>query len=284
MTNNKKNLLKVGEHYDRVQKFYDLFWMNKKNLGMHYGFWDKNTKNLHEAILNENRFVAEQLKIKKSDIVLDAGCGIGGTAIWLAENYGVRVIGITIAQKQLGLATKYVQKRRVNHLVEFRLMDFCQTDFPNNFFTKIFAIESVCHTEKKEEFIEESFRILKPGGLLVVADFFRKENLNEQERYLLDQWCYGWEMPNISILAEFSRELNLAGFKNIRCFDKTKEIAPSSKRMYVVIGRVMRIILKCLELIKIRSSHGGTKATQSQYHLFKKQTTTYNVFVAEKPL
>lgn len=283
MTDKKDNFLEVGEHYNRVQKFYDLFWMNKKNLGMHYGFWDENTKNLHEAILNENKFVAEQLKINPSDIILDAGCGVGGTTLWLAENYKVKVIGITISQKQLDLAKKYTQKRKLGHLTEFKLMNFCQTNFPNNFFTKILAIESVCHTKEKEKFIKESFRILKPGGLLVVADFFRKENLNKQEQNLLDQWCYGWEMPNLAILSKFAEDLSLTGFKNIQCIDKTKEIEPSSKRMYMVMGIGMHVILKFLELIKIRSSYGGTKATQSQYHLFKNQAVTYNVFIAEKP-
>lgn len=83
---------KVGKHYDRNQIFYNLFWLNKKNLGMHYGFWEKGTKTLHQAILNENKAVAQALKIKKSDIVLDAGCGVGGTAIWLANNYGIKIL------------------------------------------------------------------------------------------------------------------------------------------------------------------------------------------------
>ena len=40
---------KVIKYYDQNQIFYDLFWMNKKNLAIHYGFWETNTKNLNQA-------------------------------------------------------------------------------------------------------------------------------------------------------------------------------------------------------------------------------------------
>src|SRR4030043_1041158 len=233
----EKLKIEIGKHYDRNQIFYDLFWMNKKNLGMHYGFWEKGTENLHEAIINENKAVADALEVKESDIILDAGCGVGGTVIWLAENYGVKVTGITLSQKQVKVAEGYAKKRKVDHLVTFYIKDFCNTGFTAGSFTKIFSIESVCHTENKEDFINEAFRILKTGGKLVVADFFVGENLDEKKRNLVNEWCRGWEMPNLVTVSDFSKKLSTAGFKNIEYLDKTKEVEPSSKRMYIIIGR-----------------------------------------------
>lgn len=274
---------KVKQHYDRTQTLYNLFWMNKKNLGMHYGFWEKGTKSLHEAILNENRIVAEKLDIEKSDLVLDAGCGVGGTAIWMAENYEARVIGITLSEKQVRLAKKYAKERGVGYLVDFKVGDFCNTGFPDEFFTKIFGIESVCHAEKKEDFMRETYRILKPGGKLVVADFFIRENLNKEEKRLLSDWCYGWEIPNLSTLDNFREKLEGIGFKKIEIIDKTKEIESSSKRILIIMGRFVRLILKIMELLRVHISHGGTKAAITQYYLFQKRAATYNIFSAQKP-
>lgn len=273
---------KIREHYDRTQLFYNLFWFNERNLGMHYGFWEKGVKNLHEAILNENKVIADKLEIKKTDVVLDAGCGVGGTSIWLAENHGVDVTGITLSQKQVGLARKYAKKRKLDHLTRFEVKDFCDTGFPNESFTKVFGLESVCNAEKKENFVKEAYRILKAGGKLAVADFFVKERLDKEEKELVEGFCRGWEMPNLLTLAEFQRMLKEAGFKNINCIDKTKEIEPSSKRMFIVMGKLVRTILKILEFLKLHTSSGGTIATVNQYYIFKRRIATYNLFLAEK--
>lgn len=273
---------KVKEHYDRVQPIYNKFWMNKKNLGMHYGFWNENTKNLHQAMLNENKEIAEKLKITREDIILDAGCGVGGTSIWIAENYGAKVIGITLSQKQVEAAREYVKNRELAHLVNFYIRDYCSTGFPNDSFTKILAIESVCHAEKKENFIKESFRILKPLGKLIIADFFIKEILDSKEKSIINKWCYGWEMPNLATKSEFKNKMESAGFKNVQIIDKTKEVLPSSRKMYIMIGRFLKFFFKIIEFLKIKESHGGTSAVINQYCAFKNKIVEYHLFLGQK--
>ncbi len=66
-----------------------------------------------------NERLADRLDLKAGDHVLDAGCGIGGSSIWLAENFGVRVTGITISPTQIDQARKNAKKRGVEHLVNF---------------------------------------------------------------------------------------------------------------------------------------------------------------------
>lgn len=276
---------KIKKYYNKSQLFYDWFWMNKKNLGMHYGFWERGTKSLHEAILNENKTVAEELNLKKSDIVLDAGCGVGGTAIWLAENYGVRVTGINISKEQIKLAKKYAKKRKVEHLVNFEVRDFCDTGFPDNSFTKIFGIESICHSEKKEDFLKEAYRILKPNGKLVIADgFLKKKRLNKEEQILYNECLEGWAVPNLAWPNDFYKKLENIGFKNIKFLDKTKEIWPSSKKMFIVVGLVLYPILRALNLLRIVSDIGlyHAKVGFNQYYIFKKQIGMYGLFSAHK--
>lgn len=273
---------KIEEHYDRTQIFYNLFWFDNKGLGMHYGFWDDGIKNLHDAVVNENMVLAKEAKVVKEDMILDAGCGVGGSCIWLAKNYGVKITGITLSEKQAGLAKKYAKAENVENLTNFIVDDFCKTKFADSTFTKIFAVESMCHAEEKRDFIEESFRLLKKGGKLIVADYFVKEELNAKEAELIDGWCYGWEMRNLATIANFKKKLELAGFTNIKYIDKTKEIMPSSLRMFISIGIIVRSCLKILEFLKIRPSHGGTKAVFNQYFIFKKSIASYCIFLAEK--
>jgi tocopherol O-methyltransferase len=74
---------------------------NSSALAMHYGFWDKETSNHAEALINMNRALATRAEVRPGDHVLDAGCGIGGSAIWLARDFGVRVVGITLVPSEV---------------------------------------------------------------------------------------------------------------------------------------------------------------------------------------
>ena len=128
---------KTEDYYDDCQILYNLFWSKH---ALHYGFWEKDTKKLSDAIDNTNRFVSELLDLKKNDFVLDAGCGVGGSSIFMAKNFGVKIIGITLSQKQIKQARERIKKMDLEHLVSYDIMDFCKTRFKDNTFTKIFGI------------------------------------------------------------------------------------------------------------------------------------------------
>lgn len=83
---------RVEEYYDYTFPFYKIFWHKGTN-GIHYGFWDEETNSHTEALINTNKTVADTGKIKYGDKVLDAGCGVGGTSIWIAKNRGAHVTG-----------------------------------------------------------------------------------------------------------------------------------------------------------------------------------------------
>lgn len=79
---------KVIEYYQSSLWLYRLFCYTPETFGLHLGFWDHATKNRQEAILNENQAVIELGKINKHSKALDVGCGIGGTAFYIAKKDG----------------------------------------------------------------------------------------------------------------------------------------------------------------------------------------------------
>jgi cyclopropane fatty-acyl-phospholipid synthase-like methyltransferase len=281
--NNKKYLEKIKKYYDDSQLIYRLFWMNKDDLAMHFGYWEDDTKNLHEALINENKHVAEKLDISVDDKILDAGCGVGGTAIWMTENYGVDVTGITIVDKQVRLANKYAKTRGVDNSVNFALRDYTETGYPDSSFDKIYAIESVCHAIDKEAFIREAYRLLKPGGKLCVCDYFINHIRNELDKHDYESFCDGWVMPDLPKKDEFELLLKKNGFNKVQFSDNTEKALRSSDIMKKMSKRWL-VIDKTLHMLHLATDDNvkGTEASIAQYNFFKNGVGYHGSFIAEK--
>lgn len=58
---------------------------NYDNLAIHMGYYDDSIESHEESLLRLNEIVFDIAKIGENDLVLDAGCGVGGSSIWLAK-------------------------------------------------------------------------------------------------------------------------------------------------------------------------------------------------------
>ena len=86
----------IIDYYDKTEISYRLWWDLNHSMGMHFGYSDHKAKTFRESVLRFNEVLAEEAAIGEGDHVLDAGCGVGGSSIYLAENYGCNVVGATI--------------------------------------------------------------------------------------------------------------------------------------------------------------------------------------------
>ena len=168
--------------------------------------------------------------------------------------------------------------------VEFLKKDFLDTGFKENYFDVVWGLESICYAEDKRDFIQEAYRILKPGGRLIVADgFLVKEQLNQEENILIKKWLDGWIVPNLAGISQFNEYLEDNKFKNIKFSDIGNNVMPSSIRIYRCAAYGLGL-WKFLRLIRIKSemqvNHliGGIY----QHKTLKTGLWTYGIFYAEK--
>ncbi|MGI0036910.1 MAG: methyltransferase domain-containing protein [Nitrososphaera sp.] len=238
---------KVVNYYNLTQEDYNKYYITE-HLGMHFGYWDNTVKSHGESLAKMNEVCANTAKIRKTDLVLDAGCGVGGSSIWIAKNTGARVIGITLVQKQLEYANKFTNEKGVEHLAHFKIMDFTNTEFDDETFDIVWALESSCYANDKRAFIAESYRILKKGGRLMVADGFLKKDpdkLTEPERSAMEEWTAGWAVPNLASIEEFRKYLVDLGFEDVKFNDITENVMPTSK-LISSLGRKRLWLWRCL--------------------------------------
>jgi tocopherol O-methyltransferase len=137
---------KLVSYFEDTKRDYRLWWMTSTALAMHFGFYDEQTRNHAEALVNMNRALASRAELKSGDRVLDAGCGVGGSAIWLARELGAGVVGVNVVPGDIERGRRYARRRNVDDRVRFELQDMTRTDFPDENFDVVWAIESVCRT------------------------------------------------------------------------------------------------------------------------------------------
>lgn len=228
-----EHLTAIEEYYRECEHSYRDAWGLDKNMQLNLGLWEEGATNLSQALTQLNKTIAELAKIDKNSEILDAGCGVGGSAIYLAKHFGAKVTGITLSPEQLKLAQQNAEKAGLSHLIKFEIGDFSRTRFQDSNFDVIIGIESICYAEPKIDFIKEAYRLLKKGGRLVLAENLQaKEKLNKKEHDILYTYGFnGCKVVSLDTVKQYKSNLNEVGFKDFLHIDKSKEVRPSILRL-----------------------------------------------------
>jgi MPBQ/MSBQ methyltransferase len=207
---------------DSVAKAYDqwtedgileFYWGEHIHLG-HYGSPPRQKDFLAAKV----DFVHEMVRWSGLDqcppgtTVLDVGCGIGGSSRILGREYGFAVTGVTISPQQVERARQLTPPELD---VRFLVDDAMALSFPDASFDVVWSIEAGPHMPDKAVFAKELMRVLKPGGLLVVADWNQRDDrqvpLNAWERPVMRQLLDQWSHPAFASIEGFAELLEATG-------------------------------------------------------------------------
>ena len=274
----------IAEYYDTTRSHYNRWWKLRENHSLHYGIWDEGVKSFSESLVNTNRVMMEIAGIRERDRVLDAGCGVGGAAFYLARMKNAHVTGISLSRKQIQIANEYAGQNNISDKISFEVMDFTRTTFRNETFDVVWACESVCQAPDKKAFIGESFRLLKKGGRLIICDYFIPEENQYDCHSWLRKWCDSWAISGLITREVFQAALNASGFNNIRSFDYTAQIIRSSLRMYLssLVGALPSEIYNLFHLKVSRFARTHYRCGYYQYKALKARLWEYNIILAVK--
>jgi tocopherol O-methyltransferase len=170
---------RIIEHYDVISPYYRSLWGEH----LHHGYWIRGDESKEKAQLQLIEHLAQVAGVKPGSEILDIGCGLGASSLYLSKNYKAAVTGITISEVQVEMATNAAASEQLD--AKFLLMDAEAMHFQKQF-DLLWSVESISHYQRREEFFASAAKLLKPGGLFAITDWFKKENLTraETERFI----------------------------------------------------------------------------------------------------
>ena len=178
----------VRHHYDVGNEFFKLFL--DRSMTYSCAYFSGGASTLEEAQEAKLELVCSKLKLQPDERVLDVGCGWGSFAIHAASRHGVRVVGVTLAERQAELARERVREAGLADRIEIRIADYREvSDGPFDAISSIGMVEHVGE-ERIDLYASRLASLLRPGGRLLnhgiakLQDFDTKDEGPFSERFV----------------------------------------------------------------------------------------------------
>jgi SAM-dependent methyltransferase len=193
---------------------------------------------IHRAVRGPNRraapfhYVDDQIANLTRDILttsavphlLDLGCGVGASLCYLAERLPIRGTGVTLSPVQAHLATERIEKAGLSYRVSCIEADYCAIPARVPPADLAYAIESFVHGPSPERFFAECARLVRPGGLLVICDDFKRKVPNATAARTINRFCRGWHINTLLRQDQLQEMARSAGFEHQSTVDLTSAV------------------------------------------------------------
>jgi tocopherol O-methyltransferase len=279
MTSHRSIKERVRRYYLATTEDYLKYYATDWHQHMHYGF-DRDLPRGGNPTENLVRYLADCAGLKAGDRVLDAGCGVGGSSIWLARHRQVQSLGLNLMAFQAALARNYAGDSGAH----FTCGDFMVPPFRDASFDTVWAIESFDHAPDKAEWMRVMATKLRPGGRIAIADGFRSEgDFSPPQAKAYADFLRGWAVPHLCTTAELLRYGRDAGLELMHEEDITTDVMPHAFAIYRFAFLFVpgRWLLRKLGLTSEEKLLNAT-ATWHQYRTLKQGLWSYRVAVFRK--
>ena len=216
--------------------------MNEQAINRHYGIsgiLDSILKGLEDSGKNLESLVPEDLapidefhtrgkestieianlaQLKQQHNVLDVGCGLGGSARYIATEFGCPVIGVDLTDEYIDVANKLTEFVNLSDKVSFKQASALELPFASESFDIVWTEHTQMNISHKGKFYNELSRVLKPHGRLVFHDIF---GTNNQAHYPTP-WAEQVSMSSLCTQDEARRTIEKSNLIIDEWIDKSK--------------------------------------------------------------
>jgi len=185
---------------------------------------------LHSGGHHSTRLLAQLAGLKPGMDILDIGSGLGGPARILAAEFGCQVTALDLTESFRHAAELLTSKVGLQEKVHFYLGDALDIPFNAEQFDVVWTQSTLMNIPEKDRFLQESFRVLKSGGLLVIQTHLAGK---EPAVYFPYLWA---EHPTLNFLDQpdiFRQQILATGFTEVVWQDVTAQDIESGRRSLV---------------------------------------------------
>lgn len=273
---------------ERIRQFYDEstnLWLDTWGEHMHHGYYGADgqvRKERRQAQVDLIEALLRWSKIQSVERLLDAGCGVGGSARYLAGRFGAEALGVTLSPVQGTAAQRLNEEAGLEDRVRVEVRDMMKVAPQEGPFDLIWSLESAEHIEDKPGLMEHFYQLLRPGGRLIMATWCHRDlppQLSQMEEKLLEKLYRIYNLPPMVSIARLEKLTEQAGFRDVATSDWSRAVAPFWR---AVIRSALDIRNFSLLLQTGRSTVMGAWAMRYMSKGYRQGLIRYGVLQARK--
>lgn len=152
---------------------------------LHIGLFEHDEEPLEDAQHRLKDRIGKAFALPRGASIFEAACGVGTTAIFLAEVYGLLIHATNISEEQLREARARTTRSGLAHMVTFATADYHDLPVSNASFDGWLCQEALLYAKDRAKVFSEVLRVVRPGGRLVFTDLTLSRDMAPTEREAL---------------------------------------------------------------------------------------------------
>ena len=218
----------VRRYYDRHTDDFVAYGRGGRVGALHRAVWGPGTDTVDAAFRYVENQILEHLRTLPSGPdpahVVDLGCGIGASLCYLAGRLPIRGTGITLSPVQVRHAEHRIREAGLADRVVCLEADYCALPEKIPPVDLAYAIESFVHGPDPARFFAECARLIRPDGLLVICDDFRRPGTGPAATRAIERFRRGWHLNTLIDSKDLRTLAKAAGFAHISTLDLTPHL------------------------------------------------------------
>ena len=171
--------------------------------------------------------IATLVQLQPDHKVLDVGCGLGGSARYIANEFGCSVMGVDLTDEYVDVANQLTEFVNLSDKVSFKQASALSLPFSSDSFDVVWTEHTQMNISDKNKFYGELSRVLKPGGRLVFHDIFGTNNTPHYPT----PWAEQDSLSSLCTQEEARDSIVNSNLKIEKWIDKSKESMEFFKNM-----------------------------------------------------
>ena len=222
MESTHRQLWSRRSHERAVEDFYGTGVENYEDFHngyLNFGLWEPGIRDYNQAAENLVHRMGTLLGLDQESTLLAVGCGMGTQDIYLAENFApARIDALDVTWKHVQHGTRRAHDAHLDDRVRFHHGTATEMPFDDQSYTHLLSIEAPEHFDTREKFLSEAKRVLKPRGVIAMADYtLKRQPRSAADHFIVEAARRLWKVPlaNIETSKSYEMKMHAAGFENV---------------------------------------------------------------------